>query len=226
MENTTHIENPVYKLLSSRKNSREKGVYSCCSANEYVIRAGMRRSKKNSTVFLVEATANQVNQKGGYTGMTPKDFYEFVNRLADEEGFPKDKLICGGDHLGPLTWTHLREDEAMKNALELVRAYVLAGFSKIHIDTSMRVASDDINEPLSDAVIAARGSQMCLEAEKAFAEYKKTHPNAPAPVYVIGSEVPIPGGAQENEDSVAVTKTEDFGATLKAFEDAFLSKGL
>ena len=29
--------------------------------------------------------------------------------------------------------------------------------------------------------------------------------DAPKPVYVIGSEVPIPGGAQENEDSVTVT---------------------
>ena len=115
MGNTTYTENPVYTLLSSRKNSREKGLYSCCSANEYVIRAALRRAKENSTVVLIEATANQVNQNGGYTGMTPKDFYDFVNRLADEEGFNKDKLLCGGDHLGPLTWTNLNEEEAMKN---------------------------------------------------------------------------------------------------------------
>ena len=79
------------------------GLYSCCSANEYVIRAALRRAKDRDTVVLVEATANQVNQNGGYTGMTPVAFRAFLNRLAEEENFPIDKLLCGGDHLGPLT---------------------------------------------------------------------------------------------------------------------------
>ncbi len=218
--------NPILKLLRSRDTAREKGIYSCCSANEYVIRAALRRAKANDTVVLVEATANQVNQNGGYTGMTPGDFRGFLNRLAEEEGMSPEQVLCGGDHLGPLTWTSLPEREAMANAEELVRAYVLAGFSKIHIDTSMRVADDDQNVRLPDATIACRGAALCAAAEEAFAVYAKTHPGAPAPVYVVGSEVPIPGGAQENEDSVTVTSPADCAGALETFRTAFAVRGL
>ena len=220
------MENPILKLLRTRDTAREKGVYSCCSANEFVIRAALRRAKANDTVVLVEATANQVNQNGGYTGMTPSDFRAFLEGLAAEEGLSPELVICGGDHLGPLTWTHLPEREAMTNAEELVRAYVLAGFAKIHIDASMRVADDGPNTRLPDVTIARRGAALCAAAEEAFTVYQKNHPDAPAPVYVIGSEVPIPGGAQENEDSVTVTTPADCEATLAAFHAAFTARGL
>lgn len=218
--------NPMLTLLKQSKTGREQGVYSCCSANAYVLRAAMRRAKETDTVLLVEATANQVNQNGGYTGMTPADFYRFLHSIAREEDFPEEKLLCGGDHLGPLTWQGLAESEAMENAKELIRSYVSAGFSKIHIDTSMRVADDDPNARLSDVVIARRGAALCRVAENAFRAYAETHPDAPAPVYVIGSEVPIPGGAQENEDSVAVTTPEDCAATIRTFRDAFEEQDL
>lgn len=221
-----NIKNPIFELLENRTVAREKGMYSCCSANAYVIRAALRRAKAKNTVVLVEATANQVNQNGGYTGMTPKDFRHFLNQIATEEGFPTNRLLCGGDHLGPLTWQNLPEMQAMANAEELIRSYVLAGFSKIHIDTSMRVADDAQDQRLSDAVIARRGARLCQVAEDAFAQYSKDHPEAPAPVYVIGSEVPIPGGAQENEDSVTVTSPEDCEATLEEFRRAFATLGL
>ena len=91
------IQNPISELLQKRGQNREMGLYSCCSANEYVIRAALRRAKDRDTVVLVEATANQVNQNGGYTGMTPVAFRAFLNRLAEEENFPIDKLFCGGN---------------------------------------------------------------------------------------------------------------------------------
>lgn len=218
--------NPVVELLRNRGKGAQRGIYSCCSANEYVIRAALRRARDRDTVVLVEATANQVNQDGGYTGMTPIDFRAFLNRLAAEEHMPAQRVLCGGDHLGPLTWRHLPEAEAMAHAEKLVESYVLAGFSKIHIDTSMRLADDDSNARLSDAVIARRGAQLCAVAERAFATYHTQHPEAPAPAYVIGSEVPIPGGAMENEDAVAVTTPSDCRATLEAFRTAFVAKGL
>jgi D-tagatose-1,6-bisphosphate aldolase subunit GatZ/KbaZ len=114
----------------------------------------------------------------------------------------------------------------MPRALELVRGYVLAGFSKIHIDTSMRLADDDPSARLPDETIARRGAELCAAAEDAFAVFRTAYPGAPAPVYVIGSEVPIPGGAMENEETVAVTKPEDCKATLEAFQAAFTRRGL
>lgn len=218
-------KNPILTLLRGR-NEGQRGIYACCCANEYVLRAAIRRAKQYNTVVLVEATANQVNQNGGYTGMTPGDFRSFLNRLAAKEGMPAERVFCGGDHLGPLTWRNLSEAEAMSNAKTLVRSYVLAGFSKIHLDTSMRLGGDDANAPLSDETIARRGAELCAEAEAAFAEYSAENPDAPAPVYVIGSEVPIPGGAMENEETVSITSPENCRATLRAFEAAFYSHGL
>lgn len=218
--------NPVAALLRNRGKGGQRGIYSCCSANEFVIRAALRRARDRDTVALIEATANQVNQDGGYTGMTPADFREFVDLLAVQEKLPPQRVICGGDHLGPLTWRHLPEAQAMAHADKLVESYVLAGFAKIHIDTSMRLGGDDPEARLSDQVIARRGARLCAVAESAFQTYRATHPQAPAPVYVIGSEVPIPGGALENEDTVAVTTPADCRATLDAFRAAFEAQGL
>lgn len=219
-------ENALKALLQKRAEGGQKGIYSCCSANEHVIRAACRRAKEKNAIVMVEATANQVNQDGGYTGMRPADFRAFLARVAKEEGLAEEQVICGGDHLGPLTWRHLPEAEAMPKAAVLVESYVRAGFSKIHIDTSMRLADDDPQERLPDRVIARRGALLCAAAEKAFEAYRADHPDAPAPVYVIGSEVPVPGGAVENEDTVAVTKAEDCANTLEAFRAAFREQGI
>lgn len=217
---------PLQKLVAAQKAGEKLGIYSCCSANEFVLRAAFQRAIENHTTVLIEATANQVNQFGGYTGMTPFDFYEYVNRLATECGISPNQVILGGDHLGPLTWTNLPEAEAMANAEELVRQFVLAGFTKIHLDTSMRLADDDPTGRFPDAVIAYRGARLCRAAEDAFLERRKSVPDAVAPVYIIGSEVPIPGGAQEDEDTVSVTKPADCRNTYQAFLDAFAELGL
>lgn len=159
--------------------------------------------------------------------MTPLDFKNFVLKIAEEVGFDKSKLFLGGDHLGPLTWTDLNEDEAMKNATELIKHYVGAGFTKIHIDTSMKVNDDDPDTRLSDETIARRGAYLAKVAQDTYAELLKKDPDAIAPIYIVGSEVPIPGGAVGSEDNgVAVTKVEDFKATVATFEKAFLDNGL
>ena len=159
--------------------------------------------------------------------MTPLDFKNFVLKIAEEVGFDKHKLFLGGDHLGPLTWTDLNEDEAMKNATELIKHYVGAGFTKIHIDTSMKVNDDDPDTRLSDETIARRGAYLAKVAQDTYAKLLEEDPEAIAPIYIVGSEVPIPGGAVGSEDNgVAVTKVEDFKATVATFEKAFLDNDL
>lgn len=220
--------NPLKKIVEKQKANEAVGIYSACSANKYVIEAAIQRAKRDNSVVLIEATANQVDQNGGYTGMKPIDFKNFVYSIADCMNFDKNRIFLGGDHLGPLTWTHLPESEAMANAKELIRCYVAAGFTKIHIDTSMKVADDDPNVRLSDEIIAARGAQLAKVAQDTYDELVKTDPEAVKPVYIVGSEVPIPGGAQgASEDSgVQVTRVEDFKATVAAFEKAFNEAGL
>ena len=205
-------------LLARQKGGVPDGICSICSANAYVIEAAMEFGRDTNRPILIEATANQVNQYGGYTGMQPKDFAAYVLSLAEKVGFAPDQLILGGDHLGPLTWSGEPEEEAMAKAEVLVDAFVRAGFSKIHLDTSMRLGSDPIDQPLKDEVIARRAARLCAAAERAAGDEK--------PVYVIGSEVPVPGGATENEDTLAVTPPENLDATISAFRAAFLQAGL
>lgn len=216
------VKHPLLEIVEMQKKGIAKGIYSACTANDYVIEAVFERAARENEYVLIEATANQVNQFGGYTGMKPKDYVDFVRAIAEKVKFPKDKIILGGDHLGPLTWVNEGAADAMEKSKELIREYVLAGFTKIHIDTSMKVADDDRQLPLDTGIIAERGAILCLTAEDAYKELLKLSPDALQPVYVVGSEVPIPGGAQEEEEGVQVTKAADFEKTVETFKNAFL----
>ena len=221
------MKNALQKLVTIQKEGKAVGIYSACSANPFVIEAVLKKSLEDNSCVLIESTANQCDQFGGYTGMTPKDFRNFVYEIADRLGFDKSRIFLGGDHLGPLTWSSLNEAEAMKNSVDLIKAYVGAGFTKIHVDTSMKVADDDPNTRLSDETIARRGAMLVKVAEETYAELLKENPDAVEPVYIVGSEVPIPGGSQAAVDEgVQVTKVEDFKATMETFKNAFATENL
>jgi len=222
--------NHFARIIEKRAGGVPAGIYSACSANEYVLKAALEAGRENNAPVLIEATANQCNQFGGYTGMSPANFMTFVKRMAQESGLPPDMLILGGDHLGPLTWQNESESSAMSKSDELITQYVLAGFTKIHLDTSMRLADDDRNVRLSDEIIAGRAARLAKAAEVAYARLKADDPMAPPPLYIIGSEVPIPGGAQENKESpecgVEVTTPEQFSETYETFKSVFQAGGL
>lgn len=215
------MKNKLIEILKNRDNARIKGVYSACTANASVLEACMEKAMQTGTPLVIEATSNQVNQYGGYTGMQPQDYVDFVKKIALKVNFPSEDIIFGGDHLGPLTWCMLDQDQAMKEASELVRLFVLAGFTKIHLDTSMRLKSDNPLEPLKTEVIANRGGQLVKVAELAYQSLIKRNPSAAAPCYIIGSEVPIPGGEQE-ETEISVTNVDDFIATVEIYQATFI----
>lgn len=216
------MTHPLKYIVKENRNGIPVGMYSACTANEIVIEAVMERALESEDYVLIEATANQVNQYGGYTGMKPDDFVKFCNSIAEKVGFPKFKMILGGDHLGPLTWVNLSEKDAMKEAGELIKSYVKAGFTKIHLDTSMRVADDDENKILETSVIAARSAQLCKIAENTFQEMKISSDSIQIPpIYIIGSEVPIPGGTQEEDEKIHVTSVSDLKDTMDTFRKTY-----
>lgn len=213
-------------MIAKRKEGIICGVPSYCTANELVIESVLKQAKRFDDSILIEATANQVNQFGGYTGMKPADYREFVYEIADRIGFPRENVVLGGDHLGPLTWVDEDEASAMDKAEELVRLFVAAGYKKIHLDTSMRLASDPTDEMLSDETIAARGARLYAACEEEYQKLLEKNPEEKRPVYIIGSEVPIPGGAQEEEDSISVTKPAAVEKTLAAYKEQFEKVGM
>jgi D-tagatose-1,6-bisphosphate aldolase subunit GatZ/KbaZ len=76
--------NPIEELVRRHRAGERVGIYSVCSAHPLVLRAAMRQAAEDETVLLIEATSNQVDQFGGYTGMTPERFRDFVHALAAE----------------------------------------------------------------------------------------------------------------------------------------------
>lgn len=195
-----------------------RGIPSVCSAHPLVIKAAMLRALEEDAALLIEATCNQVNQDGGYTGMTPADFTRFVAGIADRVSFPKDKIILGGDHLGPNPWKHLPAEDAMAKAVTMIEAYAKAGFTKLHLDTSMGCAGEPVALP--DAVTAERAARLAAAAEAAIAGQVGI-----APVYIIGTEVPVPGGALEELDTLVVTAPEAAIETVDVHRRAFEAAG-
>src|SRR5512139_2391065 len=114
--------NPLDEIVNAQKRGESRGIPSICSAHPWVLRTALR----GDASLLVESTCNQVNQFGGYTGMTPSDFASYVRTLAVENDFPIEKLILGGDHLGPSVWQDEAAESAMQKAGQLVHDYVKA----------------------------------------------------------------------------------------------------
>jgi D-tagatose-1,6-bisphosphate aldolase subunit GatZ/KbaZ len=195
-----------------------RGIPSICSAHPLVIEAAMRHALRASSPLLIEATCNQVNQDGGYTGMTPADFRRFVEKIAARTGYSMTDIILGGDHLGPNPWKSLEADEAMDKAEAMIRAYAAAGFTKLHLDTSMGCRGEPV--ALADELTASRAARLAAAAEQAL----KGSDGIP-PVYVIGTEVPIPGGAMEELDVLEVTKPEAVLRTVEIHAQAFSAAG-
>ena len=193
---------------------------SVCSAHPLVLEAAVAQAVEDRTALLVEATSNQVDQYGGYTGMRPADFRDLVLRSAERGGLPPERIVLGGDHLGPNTWRDHEAEEAMAKAEDLVRAYVEAGYAKIHLDCSMACAGDD--PPLTDATVAGRAARLARVAEEA-ALATFGHSDL---VYVVGTEVPVPGGAHEAIHDLTPTSAEAARATLAAHRQAFTSAGV
>src|SRR6266849_10937290 len=116
-------------LIARHKAGEPCGIFSVCSAHPLVIEATFLHARRSGAPFaLIEATSNQVNQDGGYTGMTPADFCNLVHRIADRAGLPRDRILLGGDHLGPNPWQALPAEHALARAEVLIAGYVSAGF--------------------------------------------------------------------------------------------------
>lgn len=209
----------LLSLIEQHKKGNAIGIYSVCSAHPLVLEAAITQATIDNQLLLIEATSNQVNQFGGYTGMTPQNFADHVLSLAKSLNFPTEKIVLGGDHLGPNCWQDLNANEAMANSAQMIHDYVCAGFKKIHLDCSMPCADDQV--PLSEELMANRAAELCLVAENA---WKAT--GGEAPTYVIGTEVPTPGGALESLERLEVTKPEEALATLNAHHQAFSDMGL
>jgi D-tagatose-1,6-bisphosphate aldolase subunit GatZ/KbaZ len=208
------VSEPLLALATARGTS----LTAVCSAHPLVLEAALRQAVARDAAVLIEATCNQVNQEGGYTGQTPAAFRARLDALASACGLAPRHLLLGGDHLGPNPWTHLPAEAALQRAEAMVASYVAAGFAKLHLDTSMPCADDP--PVLAEPIVAARAARLARAAEAAAAGHRQ-----PPPLYVIGTEVPPPGGAHEALAALTPTTAAAAEATLAAHAAAFADAG-
>ena len=212
----------LQELIRRNRRSEKVGVYAVCSAHPSVIASAIQQAVDDGSVLHVESTSSQVNQSGGYTGQTPSQFAKFIHSAAQQAGLPRNRVLLGGDHLGPYPWWKQPSAVAMQNACDLVRACVLAGYNKIHLDASMACADDHESGP-DENTVAHRAATLCRAAESAFEELPS---GASPPLYVIGTEVPAPGGELVAGAPPAVSRDDHVHHTLEIFCAAFAEQNV
>lgn len=206
------------ELRANHLAGRRKGMVSVCSAHPEVLTAVMRTAlDAGAGPLLVEGTAAQVNQFGGYTGLTPSAFATELHRLAAAAGFPAERLILGADHLGPYVWRGEPCRVALARCEDLARSCVRAGYRKLHLDTGFGCADDPPVVPIERAV--ERAVRLCRAAESAVPD------GGPAPCYVLDAEVPPPGGSLDVE-APPVTPADTVAAVLDRMRTGFHAGGL
>lgn len=206
------------RIIAENRAGHNAAIPSVCSAHPAVIEASLRLASSLDAPIVIEATSNQVNQDGGYTGMTASDFISFVNGIAQRAGTPTRAIVFGGDHLGPQAWRARSAAAAMDKARDLVASYAAAGFSKLHLDCSEGCAGEAAQLP--DTQAAQRSADLAAVALRAA-------PNPDDLIFVIGTEVPPPGGARADEDEdIAATTPAAAQATLAAHKLAFEAAGI
>lgn len=203
-------------IVSLNRGGTARALPSFCTANDHVLDAIVMFAAGHDLPVLIEATCNQVNQYGGYTGMRPRDYAARIRHKAAAQGLRSDRLVLGGDHLGPNPWKHLPAETAMDKARAMIRDYVEAGFTKIHLDASM--ACGDEPTPSFERV-ADRSAALCQVAE-AFA------PDPALLSYVIGTEVPVPGGEADDMAGLQVTSPTRLADTIDTHKAAFAAHGV
>lgn len=205
------------EIIARNRAGQAAAIPSVCSAQGDVLRASLLLAASLGRPIVIEATSNQVNQDGGYTGQRPAEFIATVRALAQSCGLAPDQVVFGGDHLGPQAWRKGPAEVAMDKARVLVGDYVRAGFTKIHLDCSEGCAGEAAQ--VGDTLAAARAADLAQACEAAAA--------GDGPLYVIGTEVPPPGGARHDiAEGAAPTTPAHASATIAAHHAAFASAGL
>lgn len=210
---------PDLRTIIARNRAGEAiAIPSVCTAHPDALEACLTLAQSLDQPLVVEATSNQVNQEGGYTGLKPADFIAFVTAIATRTQVDPSRILFGGDHLGPQAWRKLPAETAMEKAHRMVADYAAAGFTKIHLDCSEGCAGEPAQLP--DEITASRSASLAATA--------LAHAPRPAQLlFVIGTEVPPPGGARtDDHGDIPPTTPKAAKATLDAHRDAFTALGL
>lgn len=206
-------------IFSRNRRGERVGTYAVCSAHPAVLQASIAQAREDGSILHIESTSSQVNQFGGYTGTTPEQFAASIREMAARNGVDEGRVLLGSDHLGPFAWKNEPAVSAMSKACQLAKASIRAGYQKIHFDASMACGDDGAS--ISEEVIAQRAAMLCAAAEEEISAS-----GVERPLYVVGTEVPPPGGEVAEGTCPPPTRPEDVSRTLELFRKAFAARAL
>jgi fructose-bisphosphate aldolase class II len=114
-------------------------VMACNTRIKHVIPGIMRAAKELEAVVAYELAKSECNLQGGYTGMTPTDFFEAVVDYAERLSYTEPFFIHG-DHLTVKS----TKGEEVAETEELLKAEIDAGYTSFAIDASFNELEDNI----------------------------------------------------------------------------------
>ena len=163
-----------------------KTLLAVCPNSESVTRAALMAAKQANAPLLLAATLNQVDRDGGYTGWTPHQLTEFVEKESERIGLKSPVYTCL-DHGGPwLKDKHKTEnysyEKTMAEVKKTLETCIDAGYALLHIDPTVDVRLGN-DEPIPIDLVAERTLDMIQHAEN----YRKEQ-NHPPISYEVGTE--------------------------------------
>lgn len=126
---------PVFKALKDHKVI----IMACNTRIRHSIPGIMRAAQELDAIVAFELAKSEGNLKGGYTGMTPRIFFDTIMDYADKTGFTKPFFIHG-DHVT----TKSKDPAVVEDSRALIKAELEAGYTSIAIDASFNEIPDNI----------------------------------------------------------------------------------
>lgn len=183
---------PVVDFLLRKMKELEKvegrpsTLFAACPNSETVIKAALRSAKRANAPIKFAATLNQVDEDGGYTGLTQSEFVEMVKIEAEAISY-EGLIIVALDHGGPwLKDQHSIENWSLEETMTAVKksleAAIDAGYDFLHIDPTV-----DKTLPPGEIIPIERVAERTIELIKHAENHRREKGIAPLG-YEVGTE--------------------------------------
>lgn len=179
---------------------KDKGaiVMACNVRMTYeAVRGIIRAAKEMDAAVIFELARTESDLEGGYTGITPKEYYKRCVKASDEVGF--DIWALHADHIG----IKKGDEEDIKKTKELVKGQIDAGYTSFAIDAShlFNFQGKTVEEELADNI------RCTTEVAKFIQQNKKGD---------FGLEVEVGEIGRTDAKGMILTKPEEAVAFIKA----------
>jgi len=182
----TSIKGIIHRIIALRARDAQITLLCVCPNSDAVLEAAIKVAAANDMPMLFAATLNQVDRDGGYTGWTPGSFVTRMRELAVKYRCSSPLYPCL-DHGGPwLKDVHTREglrlEETMAEVKASITACLEAGYTLLHIDTTVdRTLPSE--QPPQIEVVVERTMELI-----AYAESGRERLGLPSVSYEVGTE--------------------------------------